>query len=483
VNKKSVVIFSFRSQDWALASALEIVARELEFGSHVYWAFWLENLSFPKELPLSEKLTSIYLKKEIQSTKLLELLKNLSKGGQIEFLDMPGACQPTLSLLNEKVDIASYLELISRIRESKPLKDSYRRLVRELNCSYIETYSAVAQVLQSKKPDTVFLYNGRFLQERAVADCCASLGIKVVYFERFNPEWKTRYFLFEQSTHSPSYRSQIMQDYGLSLQSSSPEEFQSVGGKWFKDRQLGVSQNFTRYQNQKPILDTLGDYVVFFHSSEDELITTDLTSISWGSQMEAINQLVKVVQGLQNLKLVIRIHPNLKYKSKKEILEWKKFEEHLSGEYEWIHVLNHENKTNSYELILGAKNVVTVGSTIGVEAAYLGKRSILIGRAFHEEMGITSNPVNSEELRRFLTTDLTDEEHDNIRNRALSYANFHKSGGQEFNYVTYSGLPFGRYFWQDVSLSRPFFIRAIFRIESKVRSISLIISNMFRRVE
>jgi hypothetical protein len=135
--------------------------------------------------------------------------------------------------------------------------------------------------LQSKKPDTVFLYNGRFLQERAVADCCASLGIKVVYFERFNPEWKTRYFLFEQSTHSPSYRSQIMQDYGLSLQSSSPEEFQSVGGKWFKDRQLGVSQNFTRYQNQKPILDTLGDYVVFFHSSEDELITTDLTSISW----------------------------------------------------------------------------------------------------------------------------------------------------------------------------------------------------------
>ena len=110
-----------------------------------------------------------------------------------------------------------------------------------------------------------------------------------------------------------------MQDYGLRLQSSSPEEFQSVGGKWFNDRQLGVSQNFTRYQNQKPILDTLGNYVVFFHSSEDELITTDLTSISWGSQMEAINKLIKVVQDLQNLKLVIRIHPNLKYKSKKEL--------------------------------------------------------------------------------------------------------------------------------------------------------------------
>jgi hypothetical protein len=482
VNKKSVVVFSFRSQDWALASTLEIVSHELELGSHVHWAFWLDNLSFPRELPLSEKLTSIYLKNEIQSAKLLKLLMNLSKEGQFEFLYKPDSSNFSVGLPNEIVDIASYLELISRIRESKPQKSSYKRLVKKLDRSYIETYRAATQVLQSKKPDTVYLYNGRFLQERAVADCCASLGIKVVYFERFNLEWKTRYFLFEQSTHSPSYRSQIMKDYGLSLQSSSPEEFQSVGGKWFKDRQLGISQDFTRDQNQKPILDTLGDYVVFFHSSEDELITTDLTSISWGSQMEAINQLVKVLEDLKNLKLVIRIHPNLKYKSQREILEWKEFEEYLSREYEWIHFLNHENRTNSYDLIIGAKNVVTVGSTIGVEAAYLGKRSILIGRAFHEEMGITFNPVNSEELRRYLTIDLTEEENYNIRNGALSYANFHKSGGQEFRYVKYASLPFRRYFWHDVSLAPPIFIRAIFRIESKVRSFSRVISNVFRGV-
>lgn len=483
MNKLSVLIFSFRSQDWALSTTLEIIANELEVESHVKWAFWLDNLSFPRELPFSEKLTSMHLKRKIQSSKLLESLKKISPAGDIEFLDIPDISQPALQFLENKADIAAYLELISRIRESKPSRVSYRKLVSKFNLSYLKTYSAAFKVLQSQMPDKVYLYNGRFLQERAVADCCEVLGIKVVYFERFNPEWKTRFFLFENSTHSPSYRSQIMNEYGKSLQNSSPQEFKIAGEKWFNDRRLGISQKFTKHQNISPILETLGDYVVFFHSSEDELITTDLISTFWGTQMEAIDKLVNVLEDMQDLKLVIRIHPNLKYKSRSEILQWKIYGDSLSSKYDWITFLNHESKINSYDLILGAKSVVTVGSTIGVEAAFLGKRSILIGRAFHENMWITSNPESFQELSNLLTSNLSDNDLIEARNNALRYANFHRSGGHLFRHVQHSELPIGHYIWDGIGLSRPYLIRVVFRLESKLRSFCKYFSDYFRSVQ
>lgn len=483
MDKESVIIFSFRSQDWALSTTLEIIANELEVESCVKWAFWLDNLSFPRELPLSEKLTSIFLKREIQSSKLLESIKGIFPERKIRFLDIPNISLSIPEFLENKIDIATYLELISRIRESKPSKDDYRKLIKKFNHSYLKTYGAAFQVLQSERPDKVYLYNGRFLQERAVADCCDNLGIKVVYFERFNPEWKTRFFLFEKPTHSPSYRSRIMTEYGLSLQKSSPLEFKIAGEKWFSDRKLGISQKFTKHQNISPILENLGDYIVFFHSSEDELITTDLTSTFWGTQMEAINKLVTVLEDLENLKLVIRMHPNLKYKSKKEILQWEKYGDNLSSKYRWITFLDHESKINSYDLMLGARSVVTVGSTIGVEAAYLGKKSILIGRAFHEDMGITLNPKNLQELRICLTTNLSNKNQIDARNNALNYANFHGSGGQHFRYIHYSELPMGHYFWGRMRFSRPFLIRLIFRLESKLKSIWQSFSEYFRSVQ
>jgi hypothetical protein len=96
-------------------------------------------------------------------------------------------------------------------------------------------------------------------------------------------------------------------------------------------------------------------------------------------------------------------------------------------------------------------------------------------------MGITSNPKNVEELSRLLTSDLNENEKSEVRDKALSYANFHLSGGLQFKELKYSGSPFEEYFWEDFRVSRPYLIRAIFRIESKLRSIFLAISNRIGR--
>ena len=138
MDKESVIIFSFRSQDWALSTTLEIIANELEVESCVKWAFWLDNLSFPRELPLSEKLTSIFLKREIQSSKLLESLKRIFPERNVRFLDIPNISLSIPEMIKNKVEIATYLELISRIRESKPSKDDYRKLIKKFNINFLK---------------------------------------------------------------------------------------------------------------------------------------------------------------------------------------------------------------------------------------------------------------------------------------------------------------------------------------------------------
>jgi hypothetical protein len=81
--------------------------------------------------------------------------------------------------------------------------------------------------------------------------------------------------------------------------------------------------------------------------------------------------------------------------------------------------------------------VITVGSTIGVEGAFLGKKSVLLGTAFHEYMGITLNPSNKLELEKILNTDLTGAEILSIKKNALKYAIFHSVGGNKLIFVNH----------------------------------------------
>lgn len=448
-----------------MAASLEIIMSQLSSGSDISWGFWVDNLSFPREFPFSEKLMNLYLKKEIEETHLISRMNLIFSKGHVEMLELQNANVLISANVETKVEEACYLELISRLRDSAPNIQSHSKLLFQLRSCYLQTYESVRQVLISKKPQVVYLYNGRFLQERAAADCCAELGINVVYFERFNPSWKTKFFLFEKNTHSPSYRSQIMENFGSEMLLRESQKFFSIGEKWFGDREQGLTQDFTKSQ----VLDLkevkLENYVVFFHSSEDELITTDLVSSCWGNQIEAVEKLVDVVSEIPNLNLVIRIHPNLKYKSSREIELWKNFGEQLQQENSRIIYLSHESKINSYELVKRSNAVITVGSTIGVEAAFLGKRSVLIGRGFHEEMGITLNPKNREELRDYLTQNFEENGISSRRIQAYKYAVFHQEGGVEFKNVRLCRNKFEKYSWGGFEFSRPPYVRFLSRVE------------------
>jgi len=64
--------------------------------------------------------------------------------------------------------------------------------------------------------------------------------------------------------------------------------------------------------------------------------------------------------------------------------------------------VDHENKFDTTSLIDAADVVVTVSSQSGLEALARGKDTILCGRSFYENLGVTFNARNPEMLRSFL---------------------------------------------------------------------------------
>jgi hypothetical protein len=468
MSEKSV-IFTFRNFDWALATSIEIINDQVSKGNFISWAHWTERLDFPKEFPIYETLKNSRFKKKIFSS---NLLSGLNKGSQIQlvkFLSIEKVnshMSKDLSVLSQE---GAYLELISRRRESAPDKNKHMQTLTRLQNSYLKTYSAAHYSLSKDRPSFVYLFNGRFLQEKAVADCCKQMKIPVIFFERFNPSWLDKYFLFYESTHSPKYRSRAMLEFFDNTEDTLQQSLIKIGEKWFSDRALGLTQNFTKAQNSTLIRKTNKPFFVFFHSSEDELITTDLISSIWLGQISALKSLVSVINSIGTHDLVIRIHPNLSHKSNDEIDLWNRLAHELTILHPWITFLAYDNNVNSYSLIDRSDGVITVGSTIGVEAAFKEKKSILLGRAFHEDMDITLNPKNEAELRNFLLMTIPSPEIISRRSNAVKYAVFHALGGIKYTSVEVKGGRRLKYYYGHLSLSNSDLFALLLKTEILVR--------------
>jgi hypothetical protein len=247
------------------------------------------------------------------------------------------------------------------------------------------------------------------------------------------------------------------------------QSFIKIGEKWFSDRALGLTQNFTKDQNSTLIRKTNKPFFVFFHSSEDELITTDLISSIWLDQISALKSLVSVINSIGTHDLVIRIHPNLSHKSNDEIDLWNRLAHELTILHPWITFLAYDNNVNSYSLIDRSDGVITVGSTIGVEAAFKEKKSILLGRAFHEDMDITLNPKNEAELRNFLLITIPLPEIISRRRNAVKYAAFHALGGIKYTSVEVRRGRRLKYYYGHLNLSNSDLFALLLKTEILVR--------------
>lgn len=213
--------------------------------------------------------------------------------------------------------------------------------------------------------------NGRHADQKASILAALSYGsrISVRYYEKgFTPG---KYYLGEVSLHDRiSMQDQIRNSYDPA--------YAPAAKKWFEDRQFQVSQNefifnWDKKSNHNEISSTQKT-AVFFNSSADEFVSLgpSWNDSDWKSQWEAFGEVAEYLLS-RKYNITFRLHPNGINKSRREKHRDKKALKHFSRTYPKIRIYEPKSKVDSYKLIGGSNLIVVWNSTVGLEAAFLGK--------------------------------------------------------------------------------------------------------------
>ena len=155
---------------------------------------------------------------------------------------------------------------------------------------------------------------------------------------------------------------------------------------------------------------------------------------------------------LRSLKcVVVRWHPNLKTCGPGERQSMERI---IKNSPKNVVHIKPSSAVNSYGLLMASDKIVTFGSTIGVEAIYYGKPTILIGRAVYENTNATYIPKDHDEAMRLIVESLPPK---SSRGAILYAAWFWNRANVSYEKLRHDNN--GRYYLNNIPLIRRDMIR------------------------
>ena len=270
--------------------------------------------------------------------------------------------------------------------------------------SFLSTHRAMRQILHNSTATHVFAYNGRFLLERAAVLAGSESGAAVFCYDNAGADCD---FEIQRDTIHDWSR---LQERIKQMSARLGEESETAYAKsWFESRRNHTDPEVRRFVSQQVLGKGLevGDShkaIVFFSSSIDEVaeLEFDWTRF-FDSQENALRVLAAECQKRDDVYLVVRSHPNMLTKSQLDQVAWQACVEKIAPD---IHFAP-DSSVDSYELMSQAYAVVTYGSTMGIEAAFAGKRSIVMGPSIYDELGVVTRVETPEALSEALDRNAT----------------------------------------------------------------------------
>ncbi len=261
-------------------------------------------------------------------------------------------------------------------------------LISEL-CNLIDHMYKLVEKIQ---PEEIIIHNGRLYENRFLYDIAKEMNIAYKAVETVGghgePYAKMSYY---------GVLPQNIDNWGRLIMTTwekSPLSFKEksyIGASFYERRRKGeVVVDVKAYvtNQQKGLLpdgfDPQKRNIAIYTSSQDEIVAL---GNDWSynqlfeNQSEAIKYIIQ--HASNNLHFYIRIHPNLKGINHKDHLALYQYDK-----YPFVTVIPPESKVSSYDLMAACEKVVTFGSSVGLEAVYWGKPSILIGHSGYENMDI-----------------------------------------------------------------------------------------------
>jgi len=273
---------------------------------------------------------------------------------------------------------------------------------------YLHTACMVAETTQNLQIkfdfDRFVLFNSRFNTYRSFFDTALNQNIPVdvleLNFSRENAMIFKNAMPHDITSNAEHIRS-LFERTGL-------EQAQETADTFFKNRAQSLFSNEDSYtKNQNAELMPLGwdennKNIAIFNSSEDEFMAI-------GGEWESGKLFPSQYDGLKfiseyaktsNVHFYLRVHPNL-------IGTQQSYLDRLSDlNHSKFMVIPAESKISTYSLLFKCDQVVTFGSSVGVEATYWGKPSILLGTCFYKHLDIAYMPETTDRLIELLESEL-----------------------------------------------------------------------------
>lgn len=246
------------------------------------------------------------------------------------------------------------------------------------------------KLIKAHRPQAVLTFNGRFANARPISLAAQCNDTPVLYHE--GSDHFLRYRLADKSPHDFEWwRASIAAAWGAR---EDPRRAEDIAVRYFERRLAGrfnEGMSHTKRQ-QRGTLPPLEDKrrIAFFSQSDEEYAVVDgLVHPIFANQRVCIAWLIDYFAERSDVQFLIRLHPNLLNKS--------------SEDRDWWHGISGKNLTlipadssiDSYALIENVDVVLSYCSaSIGIEATYLQKASIVLGDSVFSSTDAAYHPAS-----------------------------------------------------------------------------------------
>lgn len=331
-----------------------------------------------------------------------------SQTGKLSSLNLSGFLTNRWSLKKysfERVDVgqAAYSSYIALSRdqdlEGRLAKWSLRKLL-----ATSETLVVWSRMTISKyKIKEAILYNGRQNQYRPLLRVAQQNNLVIEVMEFSGQHSGCVYVFKNQLPQDLDVLNEAIQACWLKFMA---EAEQCARNYYSYKRSGGVINDSKAYVigQKKGMLPPGWDFkkhnIAIFNSSEDEFAALggEYDKTLYKNQTEAITKICESLCNDPNIFIWLRIHPNLKDVKWEFAARLQK----LKYKYKNLHVIPGNSPVSSYSLLDACSTAVSFGSTMGIEAAYWGKPSILLGRCIYERLGSVYTPSSHDEVLKLL---------------------------------------------------------------------------------
>jgi hypothetical protein len=338
-----------------------------------------------------------------------------------------------LKVDNYEIGYSIASSIISSFRDPNPTIDP--KWVERYIIGCLGVYFSMINYLRENPTDIVYAFNGRVSNSKAALYACQSLHVKCLIHERGNS--MPFYSLFENtSIHDLKNTQRLIIE---TWKNADPDERTARATQWFNTRMGGKMENWFSFLEKQTFelpqnWDESKKNILICNSSEDEFasLNDEWKNHLYTNQTDGIFKIINDTKDIENIHIYLRIHPHLAKVNNADLSEL------LSIKSSHLTIIPASSTISTYKLVQNASQIITFGSTIGMEATFMEKPSILAGKAFYYNLGGTYEPETHQELINLLNQDLKPKP----KEIALMFAYFFGTFGIPFKH--YQPEDFGK---------------------------------------